>query len=124
MIKLDEYKKNDTLWLVVQRIEDMLYPKLVKFVSKESDTSKKLAFVLVDGKKICVPTNLLFKTKEEAEIFACINFIKLYYSFDPFMISEDVDSETLKEAHSKMEYYEEEMPDKFLYYWMGHVPNR
>jgi hypothetical protein len=124
MIDVNEYEKNDELWLVVQEIEKMLEPKKVKYVSRESANGKKLAFILLNGKRVCVPTNLLFKSKVDAEIFSSINLIKLYYSFDPFTISEGVDEETLLEAHRRMEYYEEEEPAKFLYYWMGNVPNR
>jgi len=124
MIDVNEYDKNDNLWLVVQEIEKMLYPREAKFFSKESNNGKKLAFVLIDGKRICVPTHTLFKTKEEAEIYAAINLTKLYYSFDPFTISSDVNENTLLEAHKRMDYYQEEMPDKFLYHWMGNVPNR
>lgn len=123
MIDVNDYKKNDTLWLVVQQIDKMLEPKYVKFVSKESDKGQKLAFVLLDGKRQCVPTHMLFSTKEEAEIYASINLIKLYYSFDPFAI-DDIDEETLMKVHSLMEFYEENQPDKFLYHWMGNVPNR
>jgi len=124
MINVNEYNKNDKLWIVVQQIEKMLYPKQVKYVSKESDKGKKLSFVLLDGKRVCVPNHLLFDTKQEAEIYSSINLIKLYYSFDPFTISEGVDDEILIDAHRLMEYYEQEMPDRFLYHWMGNVPNR
>ena len=121
---MNEYKKNDNLWAVVQQIEKMLEPKHVKFVSKESNRTNKLAIITLDQKRVCVPTHMLFDTKEEAEIYAAINLIKLYYSFDPFTIASDVDEETLIEAHRRLEYYEEKEPAKFLYHWMGNVPNR
>lgn len=124
MINVNDYKKHDKLWIVVQEIKKMLYPKQVKFVSKESDKGKKLSFVLLNGRRVCVPTHMLFDTKEEAEIYASINLIKLYYSFDPFTIFEDVDEETIIEAHRLIEFYEQEIPDRFLYHWMGNIPNR
>lgn len=124
MINVNAYNKNDDVWFVSQEIEKMLEPKKIKFFSKESETGTKLAFVIINEKRVCVPTNLLFNSKIDAEVFAAINFIKLYYSFDPFTISDDVSEENLNTAHKMIEFYEEKDPAKFLYYWMGNVPNR
>lgn len=124
MVDIREKKKGDNLWIVKQAIDEMIYPAQAQFVSPESPTSTKLAFITINQKRVCYPTNLLFETRQEAEIYASIAFIKMYYSFDPFAIAEDIDEETLLEAHKMMETYEETHPDKFLYHWMNNVPNR
>ncbi len=124
MVNIDEIKKDTTLWSVSQKIEEMIYPTKVKFVSKESDKGMKLAFVMKNQKRVCYPSHLLFTTEKRAQIYASVNFLKMYYTFDPFFVSENVDEEVLLDAYALVEKYEEEDPSMFLYYWMGDVPNR
>ena len=124
MIYINEKKKGDLIWVVKQSIDEMIYPVKAEYHSLESPTSTKLAFINLNQKRICYPTNLLFETKEEAEIYAIIVFLKMYYSFDPFTIADDILPETLQLAHELANEYEETHPDKFLYHWMQHVPNR
>lgn len=112
------------VWAVSQQIEEMVYPTKVRFVSRESDKGVKLAFVVKDQKRVCYPTHLLFTTEKEALIYSSVNFLKLYYAFDPFFVAENVDEEVLQDAYALVEKYEEEDPSMFLYYWMGNVPNR
>ena len=123
MVNIKSMNKGDTVWIVKQYIGEMLYPIEVEFDSLESPRSNKLAFVIIGGKKICYPTNLLFETKYEAEIYASIAFTKLYYTADPSTV-EDIDKEILVDAHKLMSGYEESHPDKFLYHWMNNVPTR
>ena len=124
MIRLDELTKDTTIWSVSQKIEEMIYPTKTIFHSKESEKGKKLAFVIFNQKRVCYPTHLLFKTEQEAKIYGSVNFIKLYYSFDPFFISNNVDEEVLRDAYALIEQYEVEDPATYLYYWMSDVPNR
>jgi len=124
MINVTETKKNTELWSVPSAIDKMIFPQKVKFLHREASKGTKLSIVLVNEKRICFPTHLLFYTEKDAKIYASVNFLKLYYEFDPFMTSESIDEETLKEAHHLVEKYEKEDPDKYLYYWMGNVPNK
>lgn len=123
MIDVLETKKKDNLWVVSHHIELMLYPKKALFASCESTTSKKLTFITVDGNILCCPTHLLFTTEEEALIYGSVNFLKLYYRFDPFFVSASISESMLLEASELVEKYEEENPAKFLFHWMGNVPN-
>jgi hypothetical protein len=124
MINVLETQKRTKLWMVSQKIEKMIYPLEVLFVSCESQTSTKLAFITIDGNRVCCPTHLLFSTKQEALIYASINFLKLYYKFDPLLLSEDISEDILLDAYALVEKYEEEDPSKFLYHWMGNVPGQ
>ena len=124
MIKVDEIEDGILVWLVSQKIEEMVYPKQVKYMYRESTNGVKLAFISVDDKRVCCPTHLLFTSKIEAQIYGSINFLKLYYNFDPFFVSANVDENVLLDAYSLVEQYEEEDPSTFLYHWMGNVPSR
>lgn len=124
MINVNTTKKNAELWSVSHAINEMLYPTPVKFLHKEPLTGTKLSMVLINKKRVCFPNHLLFMTEKEAMIYASVNFIKLYYEFDPFMVIENVDEKTLKKAHYLVEKYAEEDPATYLYYWMGNVPNK
>ena len=124
MIDVDKIKKHTGLWVVSQKIEEMIYPIKVKFDSKDSPTGKKLAFVTKNQKKVCCPTHLIFTSEKRAKIYASIVFLKMYYEFDPFFVAEDVSEEILLDAYALVEKYEEEDPPMFLYYWMCEVPNR
>jgi len=124
MINVAETQKRTILWLVPQKIEEMIYPVKASFISRESATGTKLTFITVDGKRSCCPTHLLFTTKSEALIYGSVNFLKLYYSFDPFFLSEDITEDILQDAYALVEHYEEEDPAKFLFHWMGNVPGR
>ena len=124
MINVDNTNKNKELWLVSQAIEEMMYPTQVLFQRKESSNSDKLSIIVYHTKTICVPTHLLFKTEKEALVYASVNFLKLYYNFDPFFVSGDVDEDTVKYAYNITEKYEEEDPSLFLYHWMGNVPDK
>ncbi|RLC46357.1 MAG: hypothetical protein DRH57_06220 [Candidatus Cloacimonadota bacterium] len=124
MINVLETQKRTTLWVVSQKIEEMLYPQEATFISRESSTGKKLTFITLNGSRLCCPTHLLFTTKQEALIYGSVNFLKLYYSFDPFFLSEDISESMLIEASTLVEKYEEEDPAKFLFHWMGNVPGR
>ncbi len=110
--------------MVKNKMDSMIYPVSVKYLTPESTKGTKLVFVEMNQKKICCATNLLFDTKEDAELYAVTSFIKMYYSFDPLLIADDVDEETLQNAHKILTKYEAEDPAKFIYYWMMNVPSR
>jgi len=124
MIDILETQKRTTLWVVSQQIEEMIYPQEASFISRESSTGTKLTFITLNGSRFCCPTHLLFTTKQEALIYGSINFLKLYYSFDPFFLSKAISESMLVEAASLVAKYEEEDPAKFLFHWMGNVPGR
>jgi len=124
MINVDNTNKDKELWLVSQSIEDMMYPTKVLFERKETNKSNKLSIIKHNKKSLCVPTHLLFETEKESLVYASVNFLKLYYNFDPLFVSSDIDEETLKYAFNITEKYEEEDPSLFLYHWMGNVPNK
>ncbi len=124
MINTETLKKGDKIWVVKQSIDEMIYPIQAEYHSLESPTSNKLIFINLNQKRICYPNNLLFSNKIEAEIYASIIFLKMYYNFDPFTIVDDILPETLQRAHSLLDTYEESHPDRFLYYWMTYIPNR
>ena len=124
MIKVNEIKKYSTVWCVSQSMDEMIYPKIATFISKESEKTNKLTMLLLNEKRVCYPTHLLFNTEKEAIIYASVNFMKLYYEFDPFFLAENIDEQTLIDAYSFIEKYEEEEPSIFLYHWMGNVPNK
>ncbi len=122
MVNLKEKNIGDPVWAVKQEICEMIYPTEVLFQSPESLKSNKLAFIEMDNKKICYPTNLLFDSKVEAEIYASITFIKMYYASDPFEISDEIDDSVLFAAQNMVEKFEEQYPDRVLYYWMNSAP--
>lgn len=124
MIDLNNIEKNTSVWLISFEISKMLEPKKVKFLSRESKDTLKLALVNIDGTKLCHPSYLLFESELEAKIYGTVNFIKLYYSFDPFTVIEDINEEMVLKAHELITYYEEFEPDRYLYYWMGYVSDR
>jgi len=124
MIDIKKIKKDDVVWCVSQSLDQMIYPIKAKFLDIESPISNKLILVKYNNKTLCYPSHLLFETKLDAKVYGSINFMKLYYSFDPFFISENIDEEILKEASFLVNKFEKNNPSKFLYYWMGNVPNR
>lgn len=124
MINHTLFKKGDPVWVVKQSIDEMIYPVKGEYHSLETPTSNKLIFITLNQKKVCYPNHLLFHDKIEAEIYASIIFLKMYYNFDPFAIVDDILPETLQEAHKLVELYEISHPDRFLYYWMMYIPNR
>jgi len=124
MINNNTIEKNTELWVVSCAFDEMLYPTQVKFLCEESSTSTKLSIILMNGKRVCVPNHLLFMTEKEAKIYASVNFLKLYYEFDPFMVAENVDEKTLEKAHYLVDKYAEEEPAMYLYHWMGKTPSK
>lgn len=123
MIDLTIQKEKNPLWMIKQDISEMIYPVKVEFHNRISQDVKKLIFVKYNQKVLCYPTHLLFENREDAEIYAVVSFIKMYYSLDPFTLTDEVSEEMLMEAHKIMNDYEETKPDKFLYYWMLNVPS-
>lgn len=123
MVNIQNMKKGDMVWIVKQDIAEMLHPIQVEFESLESPNSKKLVYVILEGKKLCYPTNLLFDKKYEAEIYAVIAFIKLYQTTDTTTVNE-IDKSILVDAYNMLSKYKDSHPDKFLYHWMNNVPTR
>ena len=124
MIDIKKIKKNDNVWCISQSLEQMIYPLKATFIKLESSKSDKLVLVNFNNKTLCYPLHLLFETELDAKIYGSVNFMKLYYNFDPFFVSENIDEQILKEASYLMNTFEKNNPSKFLYYWMGNVPNR
>ena len=124
MINNQEKQKGDIIWIVKHSICEMLKPIKAIYISPESPNSTHLAFIELNQKKTCYPTNMIFDEEREAEIYAAVTFIKLYYSFDPYTIIDEIDETLLTKAHNMIDEYEELYPDKFLKYWMHDVPNR
>lgn len=124
MVDLLTLEPNSSVWMVSFEISKMLEPICVTFISPESKDTTKLALIQSDGKKVCHPSYLLFYSEHEAKIYGTVNFIKLYYSFDPFTVAEDISEDMVLNAHELLSYYEEFEPDRYLYYWMGYVADR
>jgi len=119
-----DIQKNTSIWVVSQSIDKMIYPTTAKFIRWESHHSFKLVIIEYNQKYICCPTHLTFATKHNAQAYASINFLKMYYEFDPFFVMENIESEILQDAYELVEFYEKYHPSLYLYYWMGDTPNR
>lgn len=114
-------KNGDKIWLVSNYISEMISPIKAKFIEYDYNANNLVSKIKTNHKVFYVSTKSLFESKLEAEIFGTIKFLKVYYSFDPIQMIEHIPEEQLLEAHNKLEYYQENYPDLYLYYWMGNV---
>lgn len=124
MIDTNNISKGNLVWAVdSSKLDTMLYPIEVIFDSLESDNSTKLAFIVMNSKKLCFPTNMLFDNKDEATLCASIMYYKSYESAyeDDKTPSEEYNPRLLDYASTQIEKYRVSHPDKFLYYWMNDV---
>jgi hypothetical protein len=118
MVNVKNKKKGDKIWVVVQKVEEMIYPLLAKFDSVENNLSDKIIFINIDNQKLCYPTHLVFETQEEAEICASILFVKMCNTMEP-PFDTTVYKKTLARAREMVTEFEATYPDKCLYYWMS-----
>lgn len=115
MIDVMSMKKGHVLWYVNK---DSFFPIQVKYESKESENIKMLAFIeLADGKKKCVPSNSLFESKIEAEIYSCVLWIKKYEKIENIN-ERNAMVDMVTNAEIKLREYEKKYSDLILYHMM------
>ena len=120
MIKIADRKSGDVLWVVKKNVNSIIFPDTVTFECPESNTNDKLVFVIDDNKKkVCYATSDLFETKLEAEIYAVTEFFKLLRDIPVDDVEYEVDTKIIEKAKKMMCEFEEQYPDKVIYYLMN-----
>lgn len=119
MIEISDIKCGDDLWVVKKNINTIIFPETVVFECTEPNTNK-LVFVSDDTKKkVCYAISDLFETKLEAEIYAVVEFFKLLRDIPLEDVEYEVDATIIEIAKKMMSEFEEQYPEKVLYYFMN-----